>query len=208
MEVSCYHANRRQNEECAYGIDTLINASYYKTNHYNIETAAMKAVMDYGFSRLNLVLAFNIQRHESDGRLSSANKLWAKDFTMPGTAFNNAWMKAHLTLVEDFCGYVHRLYVDLNAERFALPGQAESGNFVQNYEIIRTVMLDDKQGYAIAHNPDAVNPYVCWQFYIRDGERDYNWGYYVNELQQANENYIARIYVSLKERSATWNKNS
>ena len=57
-------------------------------------------------------------------------------------------------------------------------------------------MIDDVQGYAIGHNPDDVSPFVCWQFYIRDGERSYTWGTYGSE-QVAVDNYNARVFVAL-----------
>jgi hypothetical protein len=58
-------------------------------------------------------------------------------------------------------------------------------------------MTDKNQGYAIAQNPNAVSSYVCWQFFIRDGERVYNWGNYYNDEQAAVDNYIARVFVAL-----------
>ncbi len=197
LETSYFQKSRNMNNECARAIDTLIGASQYETNFYNLELAAIKAIMDYGFSRVSRVLAFNIQRHESDGRLSSANKQWAKEFLLPDKTFDTAWLRSHMTLVEDFCRYVRKLCTNFNFEWLELPGKVEGGEYVHGYEITRAIMVDENQGYALAHNPDAVDPYVCWQFYIRDGERSYNWGHYANNEQTVVDNYIARVYVAL-----------
>ena len=56
-------------------------------------------------------------------------------------------------------------------------------------------MIDEKQGYVIAHNPEAVSPYVCWQFYIRDGEKHYNRGIY-GDKQAAIDGYNARLFCA------------
>ena len=196
-ESSYYHKSRQLNAACAKGIDDIINASCYKTNYYNHKIAAMKAIMDYGFTRVNLVLTFNYQNRGSDGRYSSANRCWADDFIVPGDAFDCTWLQSHAILVDDFTTYVRKLYADLGAERFALPGQEEHGESasVNGFEITRSIMIDANQGYAIGHNPHAVSPWVCWQFYIRDGERHYNWGIY-GEEQDAINGYNSRVFVA------------
>jgi hypothetical protein len=197
LEASFYCKSRSRNHECARAIDDAISASHYKPNHYNLNTAVMRVLLDYGFARVNLVLAFNIQWHESDGRLSSTNKSWAKEFIVTDKEFNDSWLRSHLTLVEDFCGYVRRFYESLGAERFDLPGKPESGEYVQGFEITRVVMVGDNQGYAVAYNPNAVSPYVCWQFNVMDGERSYNWGYYADDEKSVTDNYIARVIAAL-----------
>jgi hypothetical protein len=194
-ETQYYHENRRRNAECARGIDAFIDASNYDIFCYNLKTAAMKAIIDYGFTRINLVLAFNIEKKEYNGQLSSANKQWGKGFHVPEQAFDNAWLQSHATLIDSFTKYVRQFYIDLGAERFALPGNEEQGEIIQGYAINRSIMIDANQGYAIGHNPDAVSPWVCWQFYIRDGERSYNWGIY-GEKRDAIDGYNARLFVA------------
>lgn len=194
-ETSYYHESRERNAECARGIDSIINASCYETNFYNLEIAAMKAIVTYGFARVNLVLAFNIQQHKYDGRYSSANKRWADTFSAPEKAFNGRYLNAHACLVDSFATYIRELYAELGAERFALPGREEhNAEPVHGYEILRSIMVDGEQGYVIAHNSNACDPYVSWQFRIRDGERHYNWGVYGSE-QHAVDAYIARVII-------------
>ena len=65
--------------------------------------------------------------------------------------------------------------------------------------LVRSIMVDDEQGYAIGHNLDAVSPFVCRQFYIRDGERSYDWGTYGDE-RVAVDSYNTRAFVAFNGR--------
>jgi hypothetical protein len=153
----------------------------------------MCVVSDFGFERVNAVLAHCIQRSGYDGRISTANKDWADKFDLPEKAFNSATLNAHKILVDDFTKYVREYYAELGAERFALPGFSESGEMVNGYEIIRAISFDDMRGFAIAHDPNAVSPYVCWQFTVENGVRDFYWGDYNNDEKGAADNFIARV---------------
>jgi hypothetical protein len=110
-ESSNYYGSRRLNGECAKGISEIISNSCYRANFYNLEIAALIAILKYGFTRVNLVLAFNIQKHIGDGRYSSANKQWAQAFTVPERAFNDSYLSAHACLVDGFTDYVRKLQV-------------------------------------------------------------------------------------------------
>jgi hypothetical protein len=195
METTYFSKNRDMNQECARTIDEAISASNYTTYHYNLELATMSAIGGHGFERVNTVLAHQIQKHEYDGRYSRANKEWARNFIIPDNT--HGFMDSHATLIEDFTTYVRKLYEELGADRFALPGNEEHGESepVQGYGIIRSIMVNANQGYVIAHNPDAVDPFVCWQFTLDNGERSYNWGIYGDE-QTAIDGYNARLFVA------------
>ena len=109
-ESSYYHLNRLHNSTCVRGIDELISASCYKTNFYNLEIAAMIAIMDYGFPRVCSVLAFHYQCNSGDGRLSAVNREWANGFIVCHEAFNRVHLQIHATLIDGFCGYIRELY--------------------------------------------------------------------------------------------------
>lgn len=202
METSLYHEGCERNTECAQAIDRAINASCYKTYHYNLELAAMSVVQEYGFPRVNSVLAHNLQRHEQDGRYSRDNKDWAGCFTLADKAFDSAYLKAHPILVEDFTKYTRKLYEDTGAERFEIPGAPEAGHVVQDYEITRSIWLDNNRGFAIGHNPDAVEPFVSWQFTPENDKRDFYWGHYFKTEKDAADDYIARVIGQMKDGQA------
>ena len=71
-----------------------------------------------------------------------------------------------------------------------------------DYVIRRTILFDNRCGFALGENPKAPNPYVTWQFNERDGHRDYFWGHYHNEPDKAErdlhiraEDYQRRYHV-------------
>jgi len=201
-EPTYYHKSRDLNTACAKGIDRLISDSYYKENYYNLKMAAICAIHDYGFQRVCLVLGFNFQFKGNDARFSTANRQWANTFIVQEEAFNDTWLQSHATLVNSFCDYIRELYNELDAERFMLPGSEEHGEFVSGREIKRAITTSDdgngfSTGYAIGYNPDAVEPWVCWQFAVRDGERHYNWGVYSSNEQAAIDSYNSRVFVAL-----------
>jgi hypothetical protein len=192
-EASHYHDSRKLNNQCAAAIDAAIHDSCYKPSFYNLRLAAMCVVSEFGFERVNAVLAHSIQGSGYDGRISAANKDWASGYVLPEKAFNSATLNAHAILIYDFTKYVREYYSELGAERFALPGRAESGEMVNGYEITRSITFDDMRGFAIAHDPDAVSPYVCWQFTVENGVRDFYWGDYSNDEKGAADNFVARV---------------
>ncbi len=108
-ETSYYHKSAERNGECARAIDAAINASCYETYRYNLELAAMSAIQQYGFTRVNAVLAHNLQTHESDGRYSRRNKDWAQGLSLANEAFRYSYMNAHPILLEDFTKYARML---------------------------------------------------------------------------------------------------
>jgi len=200
-ETDYYHNNRIFNTECARGIDNLIKDSCYKSDFYNLEIAAMLAIHDYGFPRVCMVLAFNYLNKQRDARFTAANMKWVNGFPVKEKDFGDAWLQAHATLIDGFCWHVRELYQNLGAEYFVLPGNEEHGEFVKNVKIVRAITTSNdgngfSTGYAIGHNPKAVEPWVCWQFAVRDGERHYNWGIYGCE-QTAIDAYNARVFVAL-----------
>jgi len=195
-ETSYYHKNRDFNQDCAHAIDQAISASCFRTNYYNLELAAMTVISKHGFQRVNAVMAHQIKKHKSDGRYSTANKRWAQDYIIQEET--HTYLNSHAILIEDFTTYARKLYEALDADRFALHGREEHGESepVNDYKIIRSIMIDNEQGYVIAHNPYAVSPYVCWKLSVSaDGERRYDWGIYGDE-QDAIDSYNARIFVA------------
>jgi len=190
-ERSIYFEHRDRHNECATAIGAAISNSYFKLHHYNLDIAAMTVIQQYGFPRVNAVLARVIQRADYDGRYSAANKRWAREIPLPEKAFEYVYMNEHPVLIDGVADRVRELYAELNAERYALPGQSESGEAVEGYKITRAITFDDQRGFAIAAHPTA--GYVCWMFRTDRGGRDYYWGHYCENEQDAAANYVARV---------------
>lgn len=198
-EVDFYHFSRERNNVCAQAIDDAIRASCYRTNFYNLELAAMKVIHAYGFERVNKVLAHHIQRNVYDGRISDPNKKWAAGIEVSAFAFDHAYMKAHAILIDDFTRYTREKYIELAAERFALPGHEESGHMVQRYEIQRAIQFANGQGVALGYNPAAAAPYATWRFKVENDKRDFFWGHYCGTEKDAREDYTVRTATYLRD---------
>ena len=193
-ESAYFTKSRDMNHACSQDIAKAANDSCYETNFYNLENAAWKVLLKYGFNRVGAVLAHQIQKSRSDGRYSRVNKEWAQRFIIPDKAFDTSFINAHTILVDGIADYVRKLYTNMDAGQYALPGHEEHGESVHGYEVYRAVMVDDDTGFAIARNPEAIEAYVCWQFKVRDGERHYNWGVYGSE-QTAMDSFNARVFI-------------
>ncbi|MDR1322228.1 MAG: DUF3849 domain-containing protein [Gracilibacteraceae bacterium] len=195
---SYYNESYERNVECAQAISAVINDSCYKPNHYNFELAAILAVHAYGFERVNAVLAYELRRAQNDGRYSETNKKWAlrPDFDYPEAALNGAYSRTHALLLNNFTDYAHKLYADLGAERFALPGREESGVMVQGYELTRSIWFDDQRGFVTGHSHAAPGKYVCWQFRTEQGKRWFSQGVFGGE-KEAADSYRVRIIAHL-----------
>ena len=200
-----YHNSMKLNAECAKAIEETIDASLHGNHHYNLDIAAMKVIHQYGFERVNMVLAHNIQEKSWDGRFSNASKQWAESVWMPKEAFKYTNMDTNPGLLDMFVNTVRKLYQEMDAERFALPGRAESGEFIgtsdgrlQGYEIVHSIEFDNQRGFAIGHNSEGVSTYATWQFTVEGGVeggrvRDFYWGSYYDNLVDAQQSYVARI---------------
>jgi len=75
----------------------------------------------------------------------------------------------------------------------------EAGESNHGYEIVRAVAFDSQWGFAIGYNPDAVSPYVSWQFTTENGSKDYYWDRYYNDFTGAAESYVTRVLVYMSE---------
>jgi hypothetical protein len=85
-EREVYFDSMKRNRECAQDIHACVNASCYKTNFYNLNLVAMVLIQRHGFERVNHVLAGQIRYADWDGRYSTANKTWARTFSLPDAA--------------------------------------------------------------------------------------------------------------------------
>lgn len=50
----------------------------------------------------------------------------------------------------------------------------------------------------MGHNPNAVEPFVTWQFTAENGQRDFYWGRYYPDETAARDNFAARVSVYMQ----------
>jgi hypothetical protein len=77
-------------------------------------------------------------------------------------------------------------------QEYDIPGNEIEGDNVQGYSVKRAVLYDNSRGFAFAHNPDAVSPYVTWRMYNDNGKLEYESGNYYGDEVKALVDYISR----------------
>jgi len=71
---------------------------------------------------------------------------------------------------------------------------------VQDYVILRSIAFENNQGFALACDLDAPDPFVTWQFTEDEsGKRDYYWGHYAINKERATMDYEHRISVFMRD---------
>lgn len=80
-EVDAWRESYKHNCSCARAIEKAIEENYHDNR---LETDAIRGIIaEYGYARVNWVLANTIQQHEDDGRYSRENKDWARSTYIP-----------------------------------------------------------------------------------------------------------------------------
>lgn len=85
-ELEQYQESLRENNRCADFIEDTINANFdgYHLGH----DVAKMAIAEFGYDRVNFVLANTLQQLDHDGRFSRDNKEWAKSIYIPENKIN------------------------------------------------------------------------------------------------------------------------
>lgn len=79
-EQTLWRESRQENCSCARAIEQSIWHHYHDNR---LESCAKSVIGQYGFDRVNWVLANTIQQNSHDGRFSAANRQWAQEYYFP-----------------------------------------------------------------------------------------------------------------------------
>jgi hypothetical protein len=136
-KIDLTHEERRLNVECGQAIEQAISETFVPgamagTGYYDNEIAVKKVIYVYGADRVAGVLAANINSHDFDGRLTMANKEWAKAITTndkPGH-----YISTHLTIINTFANKL-REFIQKEEENngFEAPEKSETSKDVEDY---------------------------------------------------------------------------
>jgi hypothetical protein len=126
-ESELFHASAAVNRECAEAIDAAITACNYEQYRYKFADAAKSAVDRFGFERINWVLASTIHRRFFDGRFSSSNQQWARDFAIPNERYPGFVVNTHLAVLDGFIDSVRKAHKEMLAETV--------GNYEKNHNM-------------------------------------------------------------------------
>ena len=174
----------KENCVCARGIELAIRKSY-KENSLASD-CAKKVIEEYGFDRVNWVLANTIQRAGTDGRYSEENQEWAKSFYIPNDweRFRDTFsLMSHPGLVNVFTDQARKEWDSLKLfTRNHVYDEGTAGiDYTGKIVAIRADVLkdeckspDNQLLYATGGfgcKPDALGTKVYGR-YLKDGARD------------------------------------
>ena len=81
-EVAEYRASLDANIACKDALETALH-THYKDNTLDTDSAVRETLGQFGAQRVQTILAMTVQRKEWDGRISPANKAWARTIPVP-----------------------------------------------------------------------------------------------------------------------------
>lgn len=129
-ERELWRESQKENCDCARAIERAIADAYdYEKSHLN--DCAKPVIEQYGFDRVNWVLANTVQEKKHDGRFSEDNKLWARKFRIP--ADKERWqfsVDAHPGLTDIFIIEARKAWQALGLFEFS---QCEQDDHEQDY---------------------------------------------------------------------------
>ena len=81
-ELAEYRASTDANIACKDALETALH-THYKDNVLDTDSAVRETLAQFGAQRVQTILAMTVQRKEWDGRISPANKAWARTIPVP-----------------------------------------------------------------------------------------------------------------------------
>ena len=81
-ELAEYRASLEANIACKDALETALH-THYKDNALDTDSAVRETLGQFGARRVQTILAMTVQRKEWDGRISPANKAWARTIPVP-----------------------------------------------------------------------------------------------------------------------------
>ena len=196
-EIELWRESYRENCNCAKAIEKEISERFQ--NNYLSADIAKKVIEEYGYDRVNWVLANTVQEGIQDGRYSSENKQWALSFYIPKEEeHRNCYfaVSSHPCLVDGVIDQARKAWQMLGLYNY---GHCYEGNtdYTGKVVVLRADILKDE--YKTPDNqlfyaqsgfgcrPEALGTKVFGCF-LKDGEKTY---YRRNEIIGAlKEEYL------------------
>jgi hypothetical protein len=159
-EIVLWRASFQENIACKEAIESSIRCNF--DGMYLAPNCAEAVIADYGFKRVNFVLANTLQIKSFDGRFSRSNKEWGEKVFIPPDAEHNYRfaVESHPAVLDGFIQEVRQAYQKLGL--FGSEHCAPDSQVRMNYE-----------GQVLVLKPDAMRE-DCWipenqLWYAHDG---------------------------------------
>lgn len=124
-EADAYGASYQANVDCRRAIEDAIG-DHYRDNRLDV-SCAKDIIQTFGMERVQTVLASTIQAVDWDGRISDANKKWAKNYPIPDEIGREYHVNGcHRGLTDLFCSEVRRLQREMEKKPSVLGKLADA----------------------------------------------------------------------------------
>ncbi|MBQ8187884.1 MAG: DUF3849 domain-containing protein [Clostridia bacterium] len=124
-EADAYGASYQANVDCRRAIEDAIG-DHYRDNRLDV-SSAKDIIETFGMERVQTVLASTIQAVDWDGRISDANKKWAKSYPIPDEIGREYHVNGcHRGLTDLFCTEVRRLQREMEKKPSVLGKLADA----------------------------------------------------------------------------------
>jgi hypothetical protein len=146
--VDIWRESHRENQRCKAAIEDAIRVGF---DGMHLDAGCAKSVIEeFGFKRVNFVLANTVRLKEWDGRFSAVNKEWAKGVYVPDDADHNRSLcvESHPAVLEGFINQARRAFAELGL--FG-PAQCEPDSKTLDYA-----------GKVLVMSPDTLRE-DCWR---------------------------------------------
>lgn len=196
-EVEQYRESLRENNRCADFIEDTINANF-DGMHLKGEVAKT-VIAEFGYDRVNFVLANTLQELFHDGRFSRENKEWAKSIYTPENKINGVNANAefrvdtHPAVLDGFINQARKEYQSLNLWNHTHCNDKTHLDYTGRVMVLRPSLLKDEYktprdqlilcegGFGCS--PTAIGRKVFGRF-LSDGEKcQYDRSDFIGELK-------------------------
>lgn len=110
-EKKLWTDSHKENIRCAKAIDKAISDNYKDNCLFD---CAEELIREFGFQRLNYVLALNVKVNNKDDRFSPDNKEWANRFYIPLEKENkDFFLRSHIGLINIFVNQARKEWDNL-----------------------------------------------------------------------------------------------
>lgn len=112
-EVELWRESYRENCRCAKAIEEVIRQGF---DGSVLDAGCAKVVIEeFGFDRVNFVLANTLQEKDWDHRFSASNSQWAKAIYVPkDPSYWSFSVESHPAVLNGFCDQVRKAWTELN----------------------------------------------------------------------------------------------
>lgn len=123
----------------AEAMDKAISDNNYELYRYDLKKAADSVIKEFGAEQVGRVLAEYVNHRGYDGRISSKNKAWAKEFALPQSKYPPTF-KTHPIVMD---GFIEEARLQISAVKIKLPSYYDD-KFLYSSE--RVELHDDHRG--------------------------------------------------------------